>query len=170
MRQLVLSAVCGVISLAFVGCQGRSVLPPDIAGTWKAQNPSSPWKIVLSPDGKVASAVIPMGRVEIRPNQTTKVELRGGGISTYKVGDCTVDYTVETRELFVSMDVQEFRIVFMDKQLLDKNFKYYLVGKVSKDGKIWESDFTEVFGYGTRLAKDPTDLSSTPLTFEKVKD
>jgi len=166
-RQLVLSAVCGVIALAFVGCQGRSVLPPDIAGTWKAYD--SPWKIVLSPDGKVASAVIPMGRVEIRPNRTTKVELRGGGISTYKVGDCTVDYTPETRELFVSVDVQEFHIVLMDKRL-DSNIMYYLVGEVSKDGKIWEPNFIEVFGYGTRLAKDPNDLSATPLTFEKVKD
>jgi hypothetical protein len=161
--------VCVVISLAFFGCQGRSVLPPDIAGTWKTQNPSSPWEIVLSPDGKVASAVIPMGRVEIRPNQTTKVELRGGGISTYKVGDCTVDYTAETRELSVSVDVQEFRVVIMDNRL-DGNIKYYLIGEVSKDGKIWEPDFTEVFGFGTRPAKDPNDLSATPLRFEKVKD
>ena len=167
MKRLVLSAVCSVIALAFVGCQGRSVLPSDIAGKWKAYN--SPWEIVLSQDGKVASAIIPMGRVKIRPNRTTKVELTGGGISTYKVGDCTVDYTPENRELYVSVDVQEIHIVFMDNRL-DSNVKYYLVGEVSKDGKVWEPDFVEVFGYGTPLAKDPNDLSATPLTFEKVKD
>ena len=114
------------ISLWACGCpphsNGRGVpkvtLPPDIAGTWKARD--SRWKIVLSPDGTVSSAVVPMGNVEIRPNQTTRMEMKDGSWSTFKAGDCIVDYTPATRDLFVSVEMEEMHIVYMDN-VIDGN-------------------------------------------------
>jgi len=51
MKRLLVLLGCCTILAGLVGCQGPTALPPDIAGTWKADNSS--WKIVLSPEGKV---------------------------------------------------------------------------------------------------------------------
>jgi len=145
-----------------LGCQ----LPPDIAGTWKAQD--SPWKIVLSPNGTVSSAVIPMGEVEIKPNQTTKVEMKDGSFSTFKAGDCVVEYTPDTRELFVSVEMEKIHIKFLDN-VIDGNSIDRFVGPVSEDGKFWMADWIAVFDYGPRFPQEPNDISAKPLVFEKIE-
>ena len=146
-----------------LGCQ----LPPDIAGTWKAQD--SPWKIVLSPDRTVSSAVIPMGEVEIKPNQTTKVEMKDGSFSTFKAGDCVVEYTPDTRELFVSVEMEKIHIRFLDN-VIDGNSIDRFVGPVSEDGKFWMADWIAVFDYGPRFPQEPNDIFAKPLVFEKIED
>jgi len=145
-----------------LGCQ----LPPDIAGTWKAQD--SPWKIVLSPDGTVSSAVIPMGEVEIKPNQTTRLEMKDGSFSTFKAGDCVVEYTPDTRELFVSVEMEKIHIKFFDN-VIDGNSSDRFVGPVSEDGKFWMADWITIFDYGPRFPQEPNDISATPLVFEKIE-
>jgi len=150
--------------------RGRSIpkpLPPEIAGVWKAQ--SSPWKIVLSVDGTVSSAVIPMGDVEIRPNKTTRVEMKDGSFSTYGAGDCVVNYTPATRELFVSIEMKKINVVYMDN-VIDGSSTDRFVGTVSEDGKVWSADWINVFNYGPRFPQDPNDVFAEPLLFEKVKD
>jgi hypothetical protein len=143
------------------------MLPPDIAGTWKAQD--SPWKIVLAPDGTVTSVVIPMGEVEIRPNKTTKVTMLDGSYSTYKAGDCIVEYKPDTRELFVSVKMKKIHIRYLDNAL-DGNSIDRFVGPVSKDGKTWTADWINIYDYGPRFPQDANDISAEPLIFEKVKD
>jgi len=165
-RLLVLLGCCTILTV-FVGCQGPTALPPDIAGTWKADN--SPWEIVLSPDGTVVSAVIPMGQVEVRPNQTTEVEMKDGSISTYKAGDCIVEYTPETRELFVSVEMEEIHIRFLDNRI-DGNSIDRFIGPVSEDGGVWTADWINVFDYGPRFPQDENDIFAEPLTFEKLED
>jgi len=140
-------------------------LPADIAGTWKAQN--SPWKIVLSADGTVSSAVVPMGDVEIRPNKTTRVEMKDGSFSTYRAGDCIVNYTPATRELFVSIEMKKIHVVYMDN-VIDGSSTDRFVGPVSEDGKVWSADWINVFNYGPRFPQDPNDIFAEPLIFEKV--
>ena len=138
-----------------------------IAGTWKAQD--SPWKIVLSPDGAVSSAVIPMGEVEIKPNQTTRVEMKDGSYSTFKAGDCMVEYTPETRELFVSVEMEKIDIRFLDNVIAGNSIDRF-VGPVSEDGKFWMADWITVFDYGPRFPQEPNDISATPLIFEKIEE
>ena len=174
MKRLVVLVVCCVFLLGLAGCQGprgksieggAPVLPPDIAGTWKARG--SPWKIVLSPDGTVVSAVIPMGQVEVRPNQTTEMEMKDGSISALKAGDCIVEYTPATRELFVSVEMEEIHIVFLDNRI-DGNSIDRFIGPVSEDGKTWMTDWINVFDYGPRFPQGP--VYAQPLTFEKIED
>jgi hypothetical protein len=150
--------------------RGRPIpkpLPADIAGAWKAQGSS--WKIVLSADGTVSSAVVPMGEIEIKPNQTAKVEMKDGGYSTFKAGDCVVQYTPATRELFVSVQIKKIHIVFGDN-VIDGSSTDRFVGPVSEDGKVWAADWITVFNYGPRFPQDPNDVFAEPLIFEKVKD
>ena len=156
------------------GCQnsakrsstGKTVLPPDIAGTWKAQD--SPWKIVLSPEGKVSSAVIPMGEVEIKPNQTTKAEMKDGSISTFTAGDCAVEYTPIKRELYVCIEMEKIDIKFLNNVIAGNSIDRF-VGTVSQDGKSWKADWINVFDYGPQFPQDPNDIYAKPLVFEKMK-
>lgn len=174
MRQLVMLVGCAVVLLGLGGCQGQSakllegkrvVLPPDIAGTWKARG--EPWEIVLSPDGTVSSALIPMGAVEVRPNQTTEVEMKDGSISTFKAGDCAVEYTPATRELFVAVEVEEMHIRFSDNRIDGSSIDTF-TGPVSEDGKEWTTDWVKIFDYGPRFPQGP--IYAEPLTFEKIED
>jgi hypothetical protein len=166
--------ILGLIGLWATGCQRPSrelpvrgaVLPPDIAGTWKAQD--SPWKIVLSTDGTVSSAVIPMGVVEVRPNQTTKIEMKDGSYSTFKAGDCAVEYIPTMRELFVSVQMEEIHVVFLDN-VVDGNSIDRFIGPVSEDGKVWTADWITVFDYGPRFPQDANDTFGGQLIFEKIE-
>lgn len=110
-----------------------------------------------------------MGEVEIRPNQTTKVEMIDGSISTFKAGDCIVEYIPNTRELFVSVEMKEIHVVYLDN-MLDGNSIDRFVGPVSKDGKTWTADWINVFDYGPHFPQDANDIYAGPLIFEKVKD
>jgi hypothetical protein len=178
MKKLAVTTISSLtlLFLTVVGCQkavkqpadavAAEPLPPEVAGTWKAQ--SSPWEIVLSRDGTVTSAVIPMGRVRIRPNQTTKVEMKDGSFSTYTAGDCPVDYKPANRELFVSIEMQDIHIKFMDN-VIDGNSVDRFVGPVSQDGKVWMADWISVFNYGPRFPQDPNDVYAQPIVFEKVE-
>ena len=157
-----------------LGCQtvtkqspaDKAILPSDVAGTWKAQD--SPWKIVLSPDGTVSSAVIPIGEVEIKPNQATRVEMKDGSYSTFKAGDCVVEYTPTTRELFVSIEMEKIGIKFLDNVIAGNSIDRF-VGPVSEDGRFWKADWITVFDYGPRFPQEPNDIFAKPLVFEKIE-
>jgi len=148
--------------------RGRPIakpLPADIAGVWKGQG--SPWKIVLSADGTVSSAIVPMGEVQIKPNQTTRVEMKDGAYSVFKAGDCVVHYTPATRELFVSIEIKKMHIAFADN-VIDGSSTDRFVGPVSEDGKVWSAEWITVFDYGPRFPQDPNDAFAETLIFEKV--
>lgn len=162
---LLLASGCQIPSNELSG--GRVTLPAIVAGTWKAKG--SPWKIVLSPKGTVTSAVIPMGEVEVRPNRTTKVEMKDGSFSAYKAGDFVVEYAPETRELFVSVRIEEIHIRFLDNAI-DGSSTDRFVGPVSEDGRTWMADWISVFDYGPRFPQDPNDIGAEPLIFEKVEE
>jgi len=145
----------------------KVMLPPDIAGTWKTRE--FPWRIVLSPDGTVSSAVIEMGAVEVRPNETTRVEMKDGQFSTYKAGDLIAEYTPATRELYVSVEMKHIHVVYLDN-VIDGNSVDRFVGPVSEDGKTWIADWIKLFDYGPRFPQDPNHTYHGPVTFEKVAD
>lgn len=170
MRRLVVLAVFGVILLAAAGCVsnvGEAVIPSHAAGTWQGQG--SAWRIVINPDGTVASAIIPMGEVEVKPNETTKVLMKDNSYSSYKAGDCFAEYYPEEGELYVSVEMEEIHIVFLDN-VIDGNSLDYFVGPVSEDGKEWEAEWVNIFDYGPRFPQDPNDIAPVPLLFEKVEE
>ncbi len=159
------------IILSTCGCPtnqrsaNKVMLPPDIAGTWKARK--GLWKIVLSPDGTVSLAHVDMGNVEVRPNKTTRVEMKDGQFSAYKAGDCIVEYTPATRELYVSVEMEHIHVVYLDN-VIDGNSIDRFVGPVSEYGKEWTTEWIKVFDYGPRFPQDPNDIYPEPLIFDKV--
>jgi hypothetical protein len=171
--KLSIFSFCLLLISTLAGCQRASVqtpatqqiLPPDVAGTWKAQD--SPWKIVLSTDGTVSSAVIPMGEVEVKPNQTTKAEMKDGSISTFTAGDCIVEYTPRNRELYICIEMEKIDIKFLDNVIAGNSTDRF-VGTISQDGKLWKADWINVFDYGPQFPQDPNDIYAKPLIFEKI--
>ena len=159
--------------LALAGCNGGAasaskncaVPYSDICGTWQAKD--SPWRIVIAPDGKLSSALIPMGEVEIKPNLTTRVEMKDGSISTFTAGDCPVEYDPETRELLVTITVKHLQIVYLTNKI-EGNSQYFLVGNISGDGQTWPADVIEIFDYGPRFPQDSNDIWPKQIVFEKV--
>mgnify|MGYP001278345409 CR=1 FL=1 len=175
MKRSVAITVCVSLMLAFAGCYGKQAkkpkitLPPEVAGTWQSTGGYLDWTITLKPDGTVDSAVIPMGEIKVKPNRTTKVLMRDKSISTYKAGDCTVDYDPVSRELFVSVRMDSIHIKFADERI-DGNSLDRFVGPVSADGKVWNADWMTIFDYGERFPQDPDEPSmAQPLVFQKVQ-
>jgi len=175
MKKMILSVMAFTILLSITGCQGlpdresdsrQQDFPTKVTGTWKAQD--NPWEITLSPEGKVEWAVIPMGGVKIKPNETTEVEMKDGSISTYRAGDCDVKYAPDNRMLFVEIRVEDIHIKFMDN-VIDGNRVDTFIGPVFEDGKIWDADWVSKFDYGPRFPQDPNEIVAVPLRFEKVQ-
>ena len=146
----------------------KVVLPADVAGTWQARDDEA-WRIVLKPNGRVSSAVIRMGEVEVRPNKTTRVEMADGKWSTFKTGDCVVEYTPATRELFVSIEMKKIHIRYMDN-VVEGNSLDRFMGTVSEDGKVWMADWISVFDYGPRFPQEPNDIFAEPIVFDKIEE
>ena len=168
----VVVSVFALALLSICGCPrpegpGKVVLPLELAGAWQARE--STWKIVLSPDGTVSSAVFPTGIVEIRPNKTTKVQMKDSQFSTYRAGDCPVEYTPATRELFVTVKMEEIHIRYLDNAI-DGNSVDRFFGPVSQDGKVWNAEWINVFDYGPRFPQDANDIYAQPLIFDKVEN
>ncbi len=108
-----------------------------------------------------------MGEAEIRPNKTTRFEMQDGSFSTYTAGDCVVNYTPATRELFVSIEMKRIHVAYLDSVLEGSSIDRF-VGPVSEDGKVWTADWIPVFDYGPRFPQG--DVYAERLVFEKVED
>ena len=171
MNRLTVYVVCGLLLVGGCGESrvtrpgGKVLLPAEVAGTWQARG--NAWKIVLTEDGHVASATIPLGNVEVRPGKTTKVEMADSGISTYKAGRCDVAYDPQIRELRVEVIVDQVSIAFMSERIAG-NTKDVFIGPVSEDGKVWEADWLSFFNLGERFPMDPNAVGEG-LVFDKVE-
>jgi hypothetical protein len=162
MKQLLVLLGCCTILTVSVGCQGPAVLPPDIAGTWRAKE--SPWKIVLSPQGKVTSAVIPLGAVEVRPNRTSRIQGQKGEPGIFEAGDFEVYYDAEIRELLVSIEIKH---VYLDMgRILEGTCGYFITGNVSENGEAWYADVFTSWDLAV-LGLDPNSTAEEP-TFKQI--
>ena len=175
-----LKAIITLVSAATListcsGCQvlnGRSArkkipLPADVAGVWRARE--GDWAIALDLNATVSWFLFPTGKVNVRPNRTTTVEMKDGQKSTFTGGDCIVDYAPTTRELYVSLEMKNIHIAYLHN-VVDGNSVDRFVGPVSEDGKVWTTDWIKMFDYGPRFPWDANDIFAEPLIFDKIED
>ena len=173
----VVLAVIGCVLMFLAGCggsggksagQGKKGFPPEVAGVWQADD--SWWRIELSKDGKVVSAVALMTQSEVRPNKTTKVLMEDGNTSTLEAGNCPVEYNPQTRELTVTITLKAMHIVHFEDRI-DGNSTDIFTGRVSENGRNWDADWMTFFDWGPRFPQDkndPNDVFMGHLLFEKV--
>jgi hypothetical protein len=153
----------GCVFLLLGGCQelGRNnsgvevfvkdggEFPSSLAGRWKARND---WQLVFEPNGIISSAIVPITVVEIRPNQTTRVQGRKGEPGYFEAGNFTVYYNPEDRELSVDIKIKQ---VYLEMGgILKGPWEYLVIGNILEDGKTWQADVFTSLDLAV-LAPDP---------------
>ncbi len=184
MKQLLVLFGCCVILLGLAGCQnanrgieviieGGGEFPQFLVGRWKADKDG--WEFVFEPNGAISSAVISLGRVRMKPGEITTVPMKMGGKGIFEPGKWMVHYTPAGRELIVKISLKNF-YVELGKDVLEGKSTDIFTGPVSKDGKVWQVDWTNFPDYTVHTAKypkfpvhrDPNQGVTYSLIFEKV--
>jgi hypothetical protein len=184
MKRLMLLLGCAFLLLG--GCQelsrnksgveviieGGGEFPQLLAGRWK--DAEKGWEFVFEPDGTISSAVIDSGFMAVVPAKRTARKPMRVGEAVYKLGQWTVQYIPETRELGVEVVVDFFHVDF-GKTWLEGHSTDRFVGTVSEDYKSWQAEwvsFPKYIAYTPEPGELPVDPEDTikELLFEKVTD
>ena len=152
--------------------EGGGSFPASLAGRWKADRHG--WELVFEPDGRIASAILSLGRVEVTPGAKTTVPTAGGQ-GTFEPGTWTVFYEPATRELTVKLAMDHVRVEMAGNVLEGKSIDTFS-GAISAADGVWQTQWSAFTQYKVRTAQgDETDLSTDPtygetqaLTFRKT--
>ncbi len=169
MRHLAHCTIALVV-LAGPGCRRLEQTPEAVpqavyAGQWQATN--GQWILCFAPDGSLDSAVIPLGKVRIRPEKITHVTNKDNQTSTIKAGPCDVKYSPETKNLYARIALEDVHIVH-EKNVIDGNQVDQFMGIISKDGKTWIADWINTFNYGPRFPQNVKNDHVKRLIFKKT--
>ena len=152
-----------------------SEFPAFLAGTWQADQAG--WEITIDPNGTLTSAVISLGRFNMKPDRTTIVTMMGGRESRLEPGEWTAGYSPLDRELAIEITVKSLHIEIGDDYLEGKTADVF-VGPVSQDGRIWHAEWISFPAYvahtsehpNFEMAEDPDYGVTAQLIFEKVQE
>ncbi len=156
---------CLVLSL-LSGCQegvrvvvlDGSAFPQDLVGRWKADKHG--WEFVFEPDGKISSAVIAMGRIELKPGRKNVVPMKLGKESVFEPGVWMVQYSPKGRELIVEINVKSFQVV-MGSNIVEGSSKDIIAGQITDEG-LWEADWVSYPKYIARTPEHPEFVLTDP--------
>jgi hypothetical protein len=151
---------------------GNGEFPQFLIGKWLADKGG--WEIVLEPDGKISSAVVSLGRVRMKPGETTKTQMVLGGEGLFKPGKWTVQYSPQRRELGIEIAIEHFRVELGENVVQGKTRDLF-IGTVSTDGRLWWADRYTFPEYivdtrkypNYRLPFDPNESTRESLVFQK---
>jgi hypothetical protein len=158
-----------------VTIDGDGKFPDFLVGRWKADRGG--WEIHFEPDGTISSAVVSIGRVTMKPGQTTTVPMQLGGQGIFEPGRWTVQYSHAQRELIVEIVIDRFHVELGDNVLRGKTRDFF-VGLVSQDGQLWPVERISFPEYiadtkqnpNRKLPFDPNDNARESLLFQKVRE
>jgi hypothetical protein len=155
--------------------EGGGQFPSSLAGRWQASQHG--WEFELAPDGRIASAILSLGRVRVVPGKTTTMPTRSGHQAVFTPGPWTVHYIPSTRELTVEIIMNRVRVE-MGGNILEGSSTDTFVGPVAVSNRTWQVQWTTFTRYlahtpdgaSVNLSTDPTDGETKSLTFEKTND
>ncbi|MFC1780989.1 hypothetical protein ACFLZ8_01825 [Planctomycetota bacterium] len=175
-----------VFILFFYGCRSNDItkkaievivdgdgqFPDFLAGRWKAAE--GEWEFVFEPDGQISSAVVSIGRVTMKPAQTTTIQMELGGRGVFEPGLWTVQYFQDQRRLIVEISIDYF-LTELGENTIQGKTRDLFIGTVSPDGTLW---WSERFSYpeytvnteayqNYKLPVDPDENPKESLLFEK---
>jgi hypothetical protein len=180
MKQLFVLAGCAIFLSGFLGCQnagngdrviikgaqnagnavqvtieGGGRFPKSLVGTWKADKQG--WEFVFRPDGTISSAVIDRGVVRVTPSdKVVTIPLDGENEGIYRLGQWTVQYSPDSRELAVKVVVDYFHL-YKTPWGMKGNSTDWFVGPVSEDSQTWKAEWFS-FSKVIAFAEDEDDL------------
>ena len=128
-RRSVAMLLCYLSVCLLGGCQGHMPIKPAVevtidgdgtfpdylVGRWKADRGG--WEFVFEPDGTISSAVVSIGRVTLKPGQTTTVPMQLGGKGVFEPGRWAVQYSHARRALIVEIVIDRFHVELGDSVL-----------------------------------------------------
>ncbi len=152
-----------------------SPFPAALAGRWVSDQQG--WEFVFEPDGRIASAIIGLGRVRIVPGQTTSAATRANTQAVFTPGPWAVHYDPATRMLTVKITMDHVQVP-MGPNLLEGSSTDTFVGVVSPAMNTWQAQWTAFTDYKARtsegksvdLATDDTHGQTETLVFVKSRD
>jgi hypothetical protein len=187
MRRFAVLVLCGLFCCVLAGCtshvakepavevtiDGDGTFPDFLVGTWKADRGG--WEFTFEPDGTISSAVVSIGRVTLKPGQTTRVPMKLGGEGVFEPGQWSVQYSHQQRELIVDIAIDHF-YVELGENVLRGRTRDFFVGSVSADGQVWPVQRITFPEYTVDTKKypdheldfDPNDSARENLLFQKV--
>lgn len=150
-----------------------SPFPVSLAGRWVSDQQG--WELVLTPDGRVASAIIGFGRVRIVPGQTATVPTQAGGQAVFTPGRWVVHYDPAARMLTVKIAMDHVQVP-MGVNTLEGSSTDAFTGLVSQNMDTWQADWTAFTDYKARtkegksvdLGTDDTHGQTQRLVFTKT--
>lgn len=138
--------------------------PYSAAGVWVGQRDG--WRITLTKQPALESAVINPGLVEIVPDKRVEFEMKDGRFGYFVVGDCPVDFDPQTGLLTVEMYVKKLMIPVPDDKI-EGWVRHVFTGIISEDGSTWDTTWYEYFDYGPRFPMAPEEYLGVPFKFYK---
>jgi len=165
MKQLIVLSAVVILLSALAGCQqnvqspkepskvviaGGGEFPKSLAGTWLCDEQGL--EIILKPNGAIASAIMPFGKLKMRSGETIKVNRPGVKYkAVFQAGVWSVNYEPATGVLTVELSLAHYRTEMIDT-VLEGETRDIFTGKVSQDTGIWQAEW---FSFHT--AKDELD-------------
>jgi hypothetical protein len=182
--------ICGVSAVLAGGChrpranpvgpvdvivEGDRSFPSGIAGRWGSDTDG--WEFVFTPDGRIVSAVISLGRVRVIPGRTATVPTKGGSQGVFAPGQWTVHYAPPSGQLTVKIVMDRVRVE-MGGNVIEGSSTDVFTGPIDPASGVWQTQWTTFTRYtGHAPGKPPFDLSTDPtygetkpLTFRKAAD
>jgi len=155
--------------------EGGGQFPSSLAGRWQASQHG--WEFELEPNGRIAWAILSLGRVRVVPGKTTTLPTQSGQQAVFTPGPWTVHYIPSTKELTVEIIMEHVRVE-MGGNILEGSSTDTLVGPVAASNHAWQVQWTTFTRYvahtpdgaSVNLSTDPTYGETKSLTFEKMND
>jgi hypothetical protein len=155
--------------------EAGGTFPSALAGRWQASQHG--WEFELEPDGRIASAILSLGRARVVPGRTTTMPTKSGHQALFTPGLWTVHYMPSTRELTVEIIMNHVRVE-MGGNILEGSSTDTFVGPVAASNRTWQAQWTTFTRYlahtpdgaAINLSTDPTYGETRSLTFEKAND
>jgi hypothetical protein len=140
--------------------EGGGAFPTSLAGRWQADRHG--WEMVIEPDGRIASVVLSLGKVEVTGGAKTTVPTMGGGQGTFEPGKWTVYYEPAMKQLTVKITMNHVRVEMAGNVLEGKSTDTFS-GPISGPDGIWQAHWSAFTQYKVRTDQgDETDLSTDP--------
>jgi hypothetical protein len=146
--------------------EGPGNFPTALAGRWRADRDG--WEFVFARDGRIVSAVVGLGRVEIEPGRTVTLPTRSGGKSVFEPGQWIVHYVPQSRQLTVNIVLDHVRID-MAGTILEGDSADLFSGAIQPDDGVWQVQWTTFSHYTIQAPGEPVKELSTDETYGETK-
>jgi hypothetical protein len=150
-----------------------TAFPSFLAGIWR-QEGEVRREFVITPDGRLTSAVVGMGLVRVSPNEERRIPLIDGNEGFYVPGPWTAHYDPATRVLSIGIEISSFRMESYG-QVVEGVIRDTFEGPITDDGTQWQAHYFALPEYhaftpegGHHVLKDGGTPEEQELLFHRV--